>query len=447
MTVLWGDWHVDMFLNANLPTLLAAGNLPRFVQQVDCEYLIHTTFADAERMEASDSFRELRKLLKVTVKINRYSAVRNPIGMHHKAWAIGARLARRRNAFVLLMPPDVVWADGTFAALGAALQAGKKAIFMTYPRVVSESLVPEMRQRFLTAGDSACAVPPREMMALAMRNLHPLMMAYLRDCPHFPIHAEMIMWPVPGDGFLLRLLARELFCYRPGEFSTNRLSLLSESPPAAEVHLFDDSMEFLGLSLTPLWKDVQWYLERRPLDAVDVARWWVLYDSPVNDWLASRDLRFHCGTAPAEAWRTASCEASRLIAHLVVAREFVLVVDALDGAGATRAAEFVAAAMRVHGVARRWPHRGPFLILAPSDAAFAAAGFSRIAGDGMRRAEVLAMLRACVIPLDGGSIPSPGATAVSLAGESVTLPSVVPMRVGANWFVVSDHMPKIVSTN
>jgi hypothetical protein len=447
MTVLWGDWHVDMFLNANLPTLLAPGNLPRFVQQVNCEYLIHTTFADAERMEASESFRQLRTLLKVTVKINRYAAVRNPIGMHHKAWAIGARLARRRNAFVLLMPPDVVWADGTFAALGAALEAGKKAIFMTYPRVVSESLVPEMRQRFPADGDSACSVPPKEMMTLAMRNLHPLMMAYLRDCPHFPIHAEMVMWPVPGDGFLLRLLARELFCYRPGEYSINRLSLLSEAPPDSEVHLFDDSMEFLGLSLTPLWKDVQWYLERRQLDPIDVARWWVLYDSPINNRLASRDLKFRCGNASEDAWQTASREASRLVAHLVMAREFLLIVDALDHAGATRAAEFVATALRVLGIARRWPHRGPFLIVAPSDAAFAAAGFSRIAGDGIRRADVLALLRACTIPLSHDAVPPPGATVVNLAGESVTLPSIAPTRVGINQFVVSEKLPTIALTH
>ena len=36
------------------------------------------------------------------------------------------------------MPPDVAWADGSFACLRAALEAGKRALFMTYPRVVSE---------------------------------------------------------------------------------------------------------------------------------------------------------------------------------------------------------------------------------------------------------------------------------------------------------------------
>jgi hypothetical protein len=36
-----------------------------------------------------------------------------------------------------IVSPDVAWADGSFARLRNALTSGKRAIFMTYPRVVS----------------------------------------------------------------------------------------------------------------------------------------------------------------------------------------------------------------------------------------------------------------------------------------------------------------------
>ena len=75
------------------------------------------------------------------------------------------------------MPPDVAWADGSFAQLRAALEGGKRAIFMTYPRVISETIVTALVDRFPRNSDDAMTVPPNDMMALAIRHIHPLMAA------------------------------------------------------------------------------------------------------------------------------------------------------------------------------------------------------------------------------------------------------------------------------
>ena len=158
------------------------------------------------------------------------------------------------------MPPDVSWADGSFARLLNAIASGKHAIFMTYPRVVSETMAPALAERFPRNADDAMVIPPKELMALAVTNIHPLMAAYDRSATHFPIHPEMILWPIEGDGFLLRLLARELFCHEPGHYALNAQSLLAQMPHDNEIYVFRDSREFLGVSFTPLWKDMEWYL-------------------------------------------------------------------------------------------------------------------------------------------------------------------------------------------
>ena len=59
-------------------------------------------------------------------------------------WRAATDHARRREAFVLLMPPDVAWANGSLAQLCTAIRSGKRAIFMTYPRVISETIVPDI---------------------------------------------------------------------------------------------------------------------------------------------------------------------------------------------------------------------------------------------------------------------------------------------------------------
>jgi hypothetical protein len=421
VTVLWGEWHRDTFLSVNLPTMLASGNVPALIAGVDCEYRVYTTQKDAAAMMKSGAFQRLRALMPVALKLFTPSKTRNPISLHHDIWRAATAYARQRGSFILLMPPDVAWADGSFARLRAALAAGKRAIFMAYPRVVSETIMPAMAEGFRRGADEAMTIPARAMMALAITHIHPLMAAYGRTSTHFPIHPEMILWPIENDGFLLRLLARELFCFEPGRYPLNQQSLLARSPPAAESHVFHDSNEFLGVSLTPLWKDMEWYLRRARLDPLFVGRWWSSYDSPANDYLSAIDLRFTCGGADEAQWRRAACQADGLLTHLRSAREFVRVLLTLERMGHLRAAAFLAAALRVHGLARRWAHRGPFVVLSPADDAFEAAGFRRVPGDGMSAIEAREMIEAHVAVVRSSKLIESGTELTTLAGQTFRL--------------------------
>jgi hypothetical protein len=398
VTVLWGDWHRGMFLVSNLPTMLAPGNLPALTAGIDCEYLIYTTAKDAVAIKRDPAFERLQSLMPVSLKLFTPSKIKHAITLHHDIWRQATEHARRRGAFIVLMAPDVAWADGSFARLRGAFEAGKRAMFMAYPRVVSETVVPAMAERFPRRSDQSAVIPPREMMTLAMTHIHPLMAAYNRFSTHFPIHPEMILWPVEGDGFLLRLLARELFCFEPGRYPLNAQSLLAQRPPSKEIEVFRDSREFLGVSLTPLWKDMEWYLRRSRLDPLFAGRWWITYDSPINDYISAFDLRFTCGNEDKTRWRKAELQARSVLAHIRMAREFTRVLIILEEIGHSRAAAFLASALRVHGLARRWTHRGPIVVLAPDDTSLEAASFNRVPGDGMSAAEARAIIKAHVAP-------------------------------------------------
>jgi hypothetical protein len=416
VTVLWGDWHREIFLNTNLPTILSPGNLPALGAAIDCGYLVYTTPQDALKMSRNRAFQRLRAIVPVSLKLFTPSKTRNIFNLHHEIWRKATERARREQAFILLMPPDVAWADGSFARLRNALTSGKRAIFMTYPRVVSETIVPALAERFPRDAGEAMIVPPKELMSLAITHIHPLMAAYDRAATHFPVHPEMILWPIDGDGFLLRLLARELFCFEPGRYAFNTHSLLAEMPPDNEIHVFRDSREFLGVSFTPLWKDMEWYLAQRRLDPLFVGRWWVDYDSPMNDRLSTLNLRFTCGRTDESRWRAAEAQADVLLTHLRSAREFVRILMTLKRIGHTRAAAFLASALRVHGLARRWPHRGPFVVLAPTDEAFDRAGFDRVPGDGISATETRKMIEAH-LAISPHSLPLDDREALTTLGD------------------------------
>ena len=395
-TVFWGDWHRGMFLRANLPTMLAARNLPALAAGIECEYLIYTTAKDAAEIRRDPAFKRLQSLLPVTLKVFTPSRTKHPITLHHDVWRQATKHARRRQAFILLMPPDVAWADGSFARLRTALEAGKRVMFMAYPRVVSESIVPAMTKQFPRAADHSATIPAPEMMALAMTHLHPLMAAYSRFSAHFPIHPEMILWPVEGDGFLLRLLARELFCFEPGRYSLNAQSLLSRLPPAGEIQVFRDSREFLGISLTPLWKDMEWYLPRAISTRFSLAAGGSTMRVPSTTIFRHSTFVLPAAEATKPAGGCVEQQARNTLTHFRSAQEFVRVLIKLQEIGHSRAAAFLASALRVHGLARRWPHRGPFVVLAPDDAAFEGTAFDRVPGDGMSAGEARAMLEAHV---------------------------------------------------
>jgi hypothetical protein len=436
VTVLWGEWHRGMFLNANLATMLAAGNLPAFAAGIDCEYLIYTTAKDAREMTRNGGFQRLRSLVSLSINLFNPSKTKHPIDLQQRIWRAATEQARRRGAFIVLMPPDVAWADGSFAQLRAALEGGKTVTFMAYPRVVSETIVPAIAKSFPPNTDQSVSIPARDMMALAVAHIHPLMAAHSRFSSHFSVHPELVIWPVESDGFLLRLLARELFCFEPGRYPLNSQSLLAGLPPVEEIQIFRDSRKFLGISLTPLWKDMEWYLKHRQLDPLFVGRWWITYDSPINDYISVFNLRFTCDTGSELNWRRAEQQAANLLTHLRFAREFVRVLMKLQQMGLTRAAAFLASALRVQGLARRWVHRGPFVILAPSDDAFETAEFHRVPGDGLSAAEARAMIEAHIAVVRSPELINDMSELTTLAGHTFLLTDAkLSQRCGDNLLV------------
>ena len=137
--------------------------------------------------------------------------------------------------------------------------------------------------------------------------------------------------------------------------------------------------------------------------------------------LSTVNLRFTCGTADEAPWRLAEAHADALFAHLRSTREFVRILMTLVRMGHSRAAAFLASALRVHGLARRWPHRGPFVVLAPSDEAFERARFNRVPGDGMSPSEARNIIEAHVAMLPASASVDEGQSIKTLSGRTVLL--------------------------
>ncbi|WP_353560075.1 fasciclin domain-containing protein [Pyruvatibacter sp. HU-CL02332] len=373
VTAVWGDWHTKMLLEMNIPTLLAPDNMPALSKQVDVTYVIYTRDEDFDRLDKAPIILEMRRYMKVNVTLLKDVDLSNPIAAHHAAWAKGIDLARAAGMLALLMPPDVAWSSTSFKTVGQKLAEGHQAILMTYLRVEDKSFEKNILA-LRTAGSHSLTISGNDLVTLCVRSLHPLMAAYLRNSDYFPIHPEMMFWPVKDEGMVLRVLAREMFLFDPNKAELNAVALPNRPFKPGEACFIDDSDDLFAVSLAPLGTDLAWHVNRRTADPIDVGGWWLSYDSPVNDFVVSHKVRWHFAPVTEKKWQAAELASDLFIRRAAANREANRLWLGARHLGCRLAAKLIALSIYTGLAARVARGRKGNIVLLPSDEALEAEG-------------------------------------------------------------------------
>lgn len=371
VTAMWGDWHISKYLDLNLPTLLADGNFPALSNCCDISYLIYTSQNDMKRIQNAPKVQALSRFMKVEFCIIASEMIADPIAAHHAVWAEATRKAKNDESFILLMPPDVAWSNGSFEHVGHLLDTGKKAIFMTFLRVDSEAFAPALGS-YGKFGDREISVSGTQMVEIAMRTLHPLMAAYLRNSSYFPIHPEMMLWAVPNEGLLCRILAREMFVYDPAMVTLNMANLLATNLSPDLMHVIDDSDDLFAVSFAPYHKEFEWYRWPRIADPIVLSEWWLDYDSWVNDFIAGAKVRWHSRPVTDAAWRAREHGADVFLRRAAAMREGRRLFRTASMHECSIAAGMIAVATQSGVMSRIARGRGGAIVFLPVDSAFSA---------------------------------------------------------------------------
>jgi hypothetical protein len=367
-TVVWGPWHTGIFLDVNLPSLLASGNLPAFSAQHSIKYRIFTSRRDSERISSHPAFKKAQEYVEFELIVCAVEGTNDPIGIHHRLWRRSIFEARDAGAMILFVPPDVAWSNGAFRHVADLVSSGKKAIFMTYMRVVSETCAPAVQERYRANDGLTIDASSRQLVETAFQYIHPLTLTYLRDSPNFPIHPEFILWRVPGEGYLMRVLVREMFAYDPKAVVLNEQALPAHELDPNSVHFITDSDDLFALSFAPLMKDVEWFTQPQRLDPLIVGSWWLRYDSPANNLVSKDHYYIHLGDRTPALWRQIELQSDALLARLVGAREILRVVRAISNDRMILVRRVIAAALVQTRVAQLIHYDGPVTLVIPSGA-------------------------------------------------------------------------------
>ena len=399
VTGVWGDWHLSKYLEIALPTLLASGNLPALGEEWDVTYRICATQRDIERLRHSPVVQVLEQRINVQYENWNQQVLESPMTAHLQIWDEAIGSARKSGAFIMLLPPDTAWSDGSLRYVGRQLASGKKAVYMTYLRA-EEKLFSEGIMQWAGAGARVISISGARLVEMTMNALHPMMKAYFRSSERFPSFPELILWPVEGQGVLCRMLAREMFAFDPTALKINTQNQLETRIDPVLIHVVDDSDDLFAVSLALADKDSAWYREAGKAYPQDTTEWWLEYDSWVNDLLAGTKTRWHHCAVTDAAWRAREHGADVFLRRAAVWREGIRLWRAVRRLRCGIAARLIAVAVETGLMARAARGRGGVLAFVPIDAAFSSipsGSVERLLGRAGER-ELVRLIRMHYVP-------------------------------------------------
>jgi hypothetical protein len=374
VTAVWGEWYVDVFLKFNIPSLLAPGNIPKLCALQQGRYVILTRQSDAKRIATSDAFARLSRHLPVEIEAlpDRVFAG-NPHVIHVELWGRAAKAAVERGEWIALIAADTITADDALIHLADQFVAGKSVVYGLPLRVTEHTFMADI-DRFGDHSDGAWVISPRALMRRAFENLSPLYACYLRDGRRFGDHPELILYPVPGEGLVLRIFVHHGFALDPARLELTDMLAPRGTLSAAQVGFLTDSDRFASVSLTPISHQADWFRERRPFNFVEAARLWNRINNAGGPYLSRQSFLFHDRDMTPAKWRPAIARADNTVMLTFLAMKFLWVIDVAVGAGMSLAADVMTWALLELKLHKSCGSREKVTILVPTNDAFAKRG-------------------------------------------------------------------------
>lgn len=323
--LVWGERFVRDFVEVALPFQLAEGNLPALSQADAVNYHIYTDresrawFGDVDIQIGAYADLLFHYFDEIFVGedavSDRLSAARGSETkyqtQHDCALHLLDLIGEDSGRAIVILDPNFILADGTFAAMDARRRGGAKAVMVNALRLDRERALPRLRD--IAAG---ATTNPRTLFNLAISYLHPMAQTAFHDAPHFSPYPSQIYWRVGATGISGR-------CFIPHPLMvTNHPALRSHcSTMDYELALrgwSDNEIYFVGDSdeiLICKFSDGAHVADRvtgPPPTATNLALFCVTSTHHRHRQFAEVPLRFHA-EAIDSTWTASEQEAGRLI--------------------------------------------------------------------------------------------------------------------------------------
>ena len=315
LTPVWGVSYTKLYIDTVIPAQLARGNLGAFDGKSGHRYLIFTTPQDADQIRSSRIYKELNACVPVTFEFftDKVNVVHD---MMTDCYRRGIAAAEDADAAVIFLTPDIVFSDGSFATIKRLAESGRDVIYIPAIRTMKKAVAASLEKSFRDA--NTIQVPVRQLMRIALDNLHPLANASWWDDGEGGLVPANLYWRIDDEGILGRCFHLHPVCVFPQRKAAKFFSTVDDDyvpaacPDATYDYIVEDSDELLAIELSD---PVRFFVTRFAKGSVgDAVRWAEQFANARHRSLFKATIRMHTEGLQSPSWSTAE-EKARLVAR------------------------------------------------------------------------------------------------------------------------------------
>lgn len=301
---VWGQGFILQFMELGLPTLLAPGNVPAVAAEYPCEFVFLTSKDDEEFLLKQPQTRALQQVCPVSflpiddlIIYTNYSTTLT-LAYGRAVQACGPEML---NTYFVFLVSDYLMADGSLRSLLKHIRAGKSGIQAGNFQIIDHDL-DQLRTR-IDPETHQLAIPPRDLMAFALRHLHPVTVGNLvnQNITH-STHGNRLFWRVDDATLIGRFYLMHMLCIRPEttDFKIGAscdYSFIPEMCPSGDLAWLTDSDEYLVVEFQSGNHEREW-LRAGPLNPVELAHHLCEWTTTGHRANAGHTLVFHAEGLP-----------------------------------------------------------------------------------------------------------------------------------------------------
>ncbi len=303
VTPVWGEAYTKLYVDVVIPAQLAPGNLPCFRNVPNCRYVIYTRPDDAHVIRESPVFKKLDECVPVT-----FEPIPASVDVVHdmmtRCYLYGIRAAESADAAILFMTPDAVFADGSLATVKRAAERGSDVIYAPSIRVMKDSVAVTLIRTFKSG--EAIGVPSRNLMRIALDNLHPLAHSSWWEEGDGGLVPATIYWRVADEGILAHCFHLHPLLVYPQKKGVKFFGtidddyVLAACPDSSRDVVVSDSDDVLMVDLS----DPSRFFEKRFAKGSvrDTVRWAEQFTNLRHQKLFTTAIRLHAGISEPQRW-------------------------------------------------------------------------------------------------------------------------------------------------
>jgi len=320
LTPVWGESYTRLYVDTVIPAQLANGNLQAFRGEPGNRYIIFTRPEDAEVIRSSAIYGQLNSIVPVSFEFitERVNVVHD---MMTDCYRCGIEAAEKVDAAAIFLTPDIVLSDGSLATIKRLSDAGWDVIYVPAIRTMKKAVAASLEKSF-RHGD-AVQISPRQLMRIALDNLHPLADSSWWEEGEGGLVPANIYWRVGDEGIVGRCFhLHPIFVYPQRKnvrfFGTvDDDYVLAACPDPSRDFVVGDSDDFLAIELSDPGR---FFATRFAKGSVnDTVRWAEHFTNDRHRSLFKVTVRMHTGITRPTDWSDAEHRAS-MVAQQIEAR-------------------------------------------------------------------------------------------------------------------------------